>query len=140
MRKLGDTYVDITFDLPSNTSNIHEELNKSSNPINFTNSNKEYHFEIYTRIAGVTFENRQMHISKLHIYDKLLLKREKNNIYDNNAVAVYDTSGHHIGYIPKEISHKIANKLDNGELLNVTIVSISGSSNTNLGVNISITN
>ena len=34
--------------------------------------------------------------------EELILKAEPNNIYDSNAVAIYNQHGEQVGYIPKE--------------------------------------
>jgi hypothetical protein len=66
--------------------------------------------QIITRVAGVSFEGRQQHISKLNTGDKVSLKSEDNS-HDPNAIAVYTWVNEHsekIGYIPKELAAKIA--------------------------------
>ena len=43
-------------------------------------------FELKIKVVGVTYNNRQENIKKLHIGDELLLVLEPNNLYDKNAV------------------------------------------------------
>lgn len=45
---------------------------------------------MFLKIVGVTFENRQNLIKKLQVNEELKLVREPNNLFDKNAVAVYN--------------------------------------------------
>lgn len=71
-----------------------------------------------TKVAGVSFENRQQAISYLRnrkgVYFQLI--REANNTYDKNAVRIIaktiDKQVYDIGYIPKEINAIVAKALD----------------------------
>lgn len=79
---------------------------------------------IETRVAGVTFDNRQgkiAYIAKNRNRAYCFLKAEPNNAYDSNAVAVYagvaGAGGKRtkIGYIPKDLAPEIAGMRE-GEL------------------------
>lgn len=52
--------------------------------------------------------------------EKLILKRESQNIYDKYAVAIYYNEKK-VGYIPKQNSRIIASLLDNGIQLDVEV-------------------
>lgn len=83
---------------------------------------------VYTRVAGVTFEGRQIIISKLTGYEACRLEPEPENQYDPNALAVKVSMGgvvYHIGYVPKELAAQIAPHLD-GENLLISIEQITG--------------
>lgn len=75
-----------------------------------------------TKIAGVTFDNRQSVIKYLRnrrgVYFKLV--RDKNNKFDENAVAVYavtvDGKKFNMGFIPKQNAKVIANAIDNNKV------------------------
>lgn len=58
---------------------------------------------IITRVAGVTFDNRQNTIRHLKIGDTLELRREPENPYDPKAIMVLTQSNELIGYIPSTI-------------------------------------
>lgn len=74
-----------------------------------------------TKVAGVTFGNRQENIKYLRnrrgVYFHLI--REKDNQHDKNAVAItastIDKKKYNIGYIPKEVNHIVAKALDEGK-------------------------
>jgi single-stranded-DNA-specific exonuclease len=66
---------------------------------------------IDTTIAGVTFEDRQQVIPTLVPGRHLLLKREKTNKYDKNAVLVM-VGKQQAGYLPRKVAEIIAPKLD----------------------------
>jgi hypothetical protein len=81
-------------------------------------------------VVGVTFEGRQDLLAKLHSIqekgDTVLtgqLKREAENPYDPNAVAVEVVTSQ-IGYIPKALAAKLAARIDSGESIDVVGVRI----------------
>ena len=90
-------------------------------------------------VVGTTFEGRQDVLKEMHLQrwrGKSLrgrLRREPDNPYDTNAVAV-DLTGdsgsgktwHHVGYIPKALAAKLAERMDGGEELRVMSVQIVG--------------
>jgi len=83
--------------------------------------------EIVTKIAGVSFEGRQQKILKLKQKDKLELKREPENKYDKNAVAVINPSNKdHLGYIERKLAPFISKRLESGEKFMVFVVEIQG--------------
>ena len=93
--------------------------------------------EFYTKIVGVTFENRQSLLADLQEGQELALKREKNNEYDPNAVAVY-AQENHLGYLKREIARRIAPNIDEGIIYQAMVTQITGLNKDNLGVNIFI--
>lgn len=82
---------------------------------------KEKEAKIFaTRIAGASYEGRQMYIEKMTTDTALVIKREPQNQYDSNAIAVYACLSNHqqkIGYIPKVFAKDIAEKMDAGEFV-----------------------
>lgn len=73
-----------------------------------------------TRLAGVSYEGRQQYVEKITADTPLLLKREPQNPYDANAIAVYACFDHEeqkIGYIPKVMAQAIAERMDAGEFV-----------------------
>ena len=77
---------------------------------------------LVSKIAGVTFNNRQAALRKLNQYDasavNVALEREAGNAYDPNAVKVNVSVGsgaaYHLGYIPKDLAAVLAPLLDKG--------------------------
>ena len=45
--------------------------------------------QFYTKIVGVTFDDRQKYIASVRLGDHLTAVKEPNNQYDPNAIAVY---------------------------------------------------
>lgn len=81
-----------------------------------------------TRVAGVTYEERQNLIGQLTGNEPCRLIPEPTNPYDKNAIAVhvaYGATTWHIGYIPKEIAAEIAPHLE-GEAIMCKIAEITG--------------
>jgi hypothetical protein len=66
---------------------------------------------VYTGLVGVTFGDRQMVIERCHLHQLLMLRREPDNAYDPNAVAVFARfSGDEfqIGYLPALLAADLA--------------------------------
>jgi len=78
--------------------------------------------EIVSKIAGVTFGNRQAALSNLEKYEagnvNVTLEREADNAHDSNAIKVNVSVGsgaaYHLGYIPKDLAAMLAPLLDKG--------------------------
>ena len=89
---------------------------------------------IETKIAGVSYGNRQTALERLTKYDTQLisidLKRETENEHDNNAIAVIatvkDKGSYTIGYIPRTLSAIIAPLIDYGKAVTATFKEIRG--------------
>jgi hypothetical protein len=100
-----------------------------------------------SRVAGVTFENRQKAIQHLTRYPQanieISLERDKGNQYDSNAVAVVasvvNRGSYIIGFLPKNLAALLAPVLDRGESVESTLKEIAGgySANAKYGLVIS---
>lgn len=86
---------------------------------------------IKTRVAGVSFENRdgtprQPFVKQCRKDDMLLLRREPDNPFDGNAIAVdwSDAGGerHQIGYVPRALAALLAPMADEGAHLYARVV------------------
>jgi hypothetical protein len=83
-----------------------------------------------TKIVGVTKKNddgskRQEILKKCKSGDILTLKREPENKYDRNAIAVFrDTE--QLGYLSKTNARELAKLMDTGKKLTATISEITG--------------
>lgn len=64
-------------------------------------------------VAGESFGNRQKRIKKLKVGNIIVLKREKHNEYDKNAIVLYSKFGN-IGYIPSDKNAKLSKYMDSG--------------------------
>lgn len=65
------------------------------------------------RVKGITFRYAGQNIYSYHNNDLLSLVPEPNNPYDKNAVAIYDSQNHHIGYVGKEINAQVLDIINN---------------------------
>ena len=89
---------------------------------------------IETKIAGVTFGNRQTAIANLKKYAadniSINLERETTNEHDNNAIAVIatvkDKGSYKMGYIPKTLSATIAPLIDYGKAVTANFKEVIG--------------
>ena len=97
----------------------------------------------HTKLAGVTFEGRQEIIAKLSGKEPLRFRREPDNEYDKNAVAVdalmFRDKWLHVGYIAKDKNKDLAALLDKGESAFIKISDITGGDkDKSYGVNVFI--
>jgi hypothetical protein len=89
---------------------------------------------IITKVAGVTFENRQAALERLTHYDanriRITLERKSGNEHDSNAVAVIVTvtgkGSYHIGYLDKPLAAKVAPLMDANKPVKATFQEIRG--------------
>lgn len=102
---------------------------------------------IRTKVAGVTFNKRQNYlnyIKKQNIKDiKITLRREPNNIHDNNAIRVcarnIKTNKYaDCGYIPAELAKTLAPLMDSGIFVSARDYEITGVSQRTLGMNVTL--
>ncbi len=94
--------------------------------------------EFYTKVVGVTFENRQAVVAALSDGEKLILVREPDNPYDPNAVRVEKTGEIQIGFLNARLARHFAPLLDRGERYLAYVSQVTGGQDRNYGVNIII--
>ena len=99
----------------------------------------------HTKIAGVTFVDRQRTVSRLNrcgeldTGTELVLRREPNNQFDHNAIAVFTKSGEQLGYIPRDTAKSMALNMDRGQDYKAYVTALTGGdAGSNYGVNIQI--
>lgn len=98
-------------------------------------------FKYNSKLVGVTFEGRQAVISTLKGNEPLRVRREADNEYDPNAVAVDVKVGEEmlpIGYIAKDKNLEIAKSLDAGIPVEIKLASLTGGDGKSFGVNIEL--
>lgn len=98
-------------------------------------------FKYNSKLVGVTFEGRQAVISTLNGDEPLRVRREADNEYDPNAVAVDVKIGEEllpIGYIAKDKNLEIAKSLDAGIPVEIKLASLTGGNGKSFGVNIEL--
>jgi len=122
---------------------IKQEKNIDKQPANFTS----YH----SKLVGVSFEGRQDIIKTLKGNEKIRFRREPDNPYDSNAIAVdvlalepgmaYEekaTDWVPIGYIAKDKNAELALVIDEGKEASIKISEITGGDTKHYGVNVFI--
>ncbi|HLX26034.1 MAG TPA: helicase-related protein [Candidatus Cybelea sp.] len=89
----------------------------------------------HTKIAGVSFEGRQDIIAGLHADAPLQLRRQPENPYDANAIAVHygDLA---LGFFNKRLAAHIAPLMDCGARYTARVASLTGGAEKHRGVNI----
>ena len=68
-------------------------------------------------IAGTSYIDDQSIFDELKDGDKLFLKREPDNRFDENAILVLDEKGRKLGYIPEKDNLVFARLMDAGKYL-----------------------
>lgn len=91
----------------------------------------------FTKLAGVSFNGRQNHITKSINGKKLMLIRDYNNQYDKNAIGVYNEDVL-IGWISKNLAKKLAPEIDAGIQWHALVSGVTGKDNETKGVNIEL--
>ncbi len=65
------------------------------------------------KVAGIDYYEALFVINKIKVGDKLKLKLDQNNIYDENAIEIYYKK-RKIGYVPKSENYSIARIMQSG--------------------------
>nr|UWI49287.1 HIRAN domain-containing protein [Clostridioides difficile] len=68
-------------------------------------------------VAGSRFRNREYLEKELEKSKLYYLNREKDNLYDENAIKIVGETGYVIGYVPRKDNYILSNLLDGGKLL-----------------------
>ena len=124
--------VDISAGINPDTGRFFEDeytaFPKESNPNN----------TFFTKIVGVTYDDRQSIIKGLYEGVTLEIFRDFYNKFDINAIGVYYKK-RQLGFLSKEVAAKLAPQIDEGAVFKVLLVKITGGGDRNYGVNIKIT-
>jgi len=88
-----------------------------------------------TKVAGVTMANedgqsRQDILSELESGDDLVLRREKDNPFDNNAIAIFTNDGRQLGYLKKDLALDLAPNMDKGVEIHAIVKEVTGGTST----------
>ncbi len=94
--------------------------------------------KINTKIAGISFEGRQRTVDLLELNEELILEREKDNMYDKNAIKILNKKRIIIGYINKVLAGDMAKAIDDGAEYSCRVTQITGSIQATKGVNLEI--
>ena len=94
--------------------------------------------EMFSKIVGVTFDNRQDGIKSLSVGQRLILIREPENPHDCNAIKVWTEDGYGLGYISANLAEQFAPAMDKGIEYSCEVMSLTGGGDLNHGANIKI--
>lgn len=90
-------------------------INAIIEPIDAQNEAQQNQFLFECQIAGLNQYPKAKAVShSFQFGDPLVLVRERNNMHDVNAVAVYSENGIQLGYIPSSMNKALAEKIDQG--------------------------
>lgn len=102
---------------------------------------------IKTRVAGISFDNRdgssrQAHARLVRKGDPLRLRREPENPYDANALAVEfvdkDDRTYQLGYVPRGLASVLAPMVDAGAKLEASVIRAGGGGLQLIGIRMKI--
>ncbi len=77
-----------------------------------------------TYIAGITYLDDDEPVDELETGDKLILKRQPENRFDENAILVLDQKERKLGYIPEKDNIVFTRLMDAGKYLTAKVVDI----------------
>lgn len=92
----------------------------------------------YTKVAGVTYDNRQTAVSALTPGDGLVLTREPGNPHDPHAIAVSTAAGAQVGYLSARLAARLAPSVDTGTRYAATVTQVTGGGERSYGLNVYI--
>ncbi|MBQ9059093.1 MAG: single-stranded-DNA-specific exonuclease RecJ [Atopobiaceae bacterium] len=93
----------------------------------------------FTKIVGVSFEERQQVVRSLVSGEALVLRREPDNAYDHNAIAFVRGTGEKVGYLRSQIAQELAPALDAGANYVAHVRQLTGGdAGKSIGVNIEV--
>lgn len=134
--KGNDAHYDST-DSQDKIETINNNNNNNKIPMNASQENNTQEgFNFFTKVVGVTYENRQQYVKQCYKGQELDLIRDKFNPYDKNAIAVY-AGNNQVGFLSKDLAQKLAYKMDTGLKYECFVENITGGDNL-YGLNIKI--
>jgi single-stranded-DNA-specific exonuclease len=90
----------------------------------------------YTKVVGVTFEQRQTLIAQVKEGDRLRLRREPANAHDPHAIQVTMDDGRVLGYLRAHLAGRLAPSMDAGARYTVIAARVTGGGDRTFGMNI----
>lgn len=115
------------------------------NKLNAKSAREVATMDFFTKIVGVTYDNRQQLIASLKRNGRLsegtdlYLIREPQNQYDRNAIAVKTYGGDQLGYLAKDVAKQLAYEMDSGIRYSAIVSAITGGdSGLAYGINIRV--
>lgn len=90
----------------------------------------------YTKIVGVTFEERQTLLGQVREGDRLRLRREPANPHDPHAIQVTMHDGRVLGYLNAHLAGRLGPSVDAGARYTVIASRVTGGGDRTLGLNI----
>ncbi len=92
----------------------------------------------YTKVVGVSYDDRQTHVAALAPGDALVLGREPDNPHDPHAIRVSTTADEQLGYLSARLAARLAPSFDAGERYTATVSQVTGGGDRQYGLNIYI--
>lgn len=90
----------------------------------------------YTKVVGVTFEDRPAVAATLRPGDALALRREPANPHDPHAIALIAGGGRAVGFLNAQLAGRLAPAIDAGARYRATVSGVTGGGDRAVGVNV----
>jgi single-stranded-DNA-specific exonuclease len=91
---------------------------------------------LYTKVVGVTFDDRQKALAVLRPGDGLRLVREPANPHDPHAIQVVSQDGQALGYLRAPLAGRLSPSIDAGARYRATVEGVTGGGDRTIGLNI----
>jgi len=95
--------------------------------------------QFHSKIAGSTFAKSQEILRIMKDQDKVYCKREPDNKFDENAIALFNEKKEKLGYIPSTTAKDLATQMDNGYTVEIIVSEITGRDKSFVGCNLLVT-
>jgi len=86
-------------------------LNSSRRGRDFIQTNQT---TVLSRVMGLRYELRYRHLANVAVEDTVSLRREFDNLYDQNAILIANQRGDDLGYVRRDTAKIIAPFMDSG--------------------------
>ena len=93
---------------------------------------------IYTKLVGVTFENRQEYLKSVYVDDLLILEHKPVEQHKNAISVIHATTNNILGFIKKELADDLISKYGIASSFYGVITEKTGGNGQSLGCNIQI--
>ena len=90
----------------------------------------------FSKVVGVTFDDRQHVVATVRSGDRLRLVREPSNAHDPHALLVVTEDGRALGYLRAQLAGRLAPSIDAGARYRITVAAVTGGGEHPLGINV----
>lgn len=128
-------------DIDDDTSSDNEDVDDNvSIKTSFTHNFIDVELPMFTKLVGVTFDNRQDNIKNSQIGDDLLITHKPTSEYPEATIAINTRTNQILGSIKKDLANMLVLEFGNNFVLIGKIADITNGKDNKFGCNIQIIN